>query len=159
MQIDFIISEKGLVLAGITGNILIAMMFLLFTYYTLKCILYMRHCWQWLLLSRGILNVTWSSWLYCIVYWILWHPWTNNMIDISCVSATWNLIIVLFSQHDSKLNMNLRCMSYAKVPLNSDKYSLFHMVGTRRHQLPDTYLMLFPSVLTFSSGWQTGNFT
>jgi len=55
--------------------------------------------------------------------------------------------------------MNLRCMSYAKVPLNSDKYSLFHMVGTRRHQLPDTYLMLFPSVLTFSCGWQTGNFT
>lgn len=26
----------------------------------------------------------------------IWHPWTNNMIDISCVSATWNLIIALF---------------------------------------------------------------
>lgn len=40
MKIGFVISEKGLVLAGITGNILIAMMFLLFSYYTLKCILY-----------------------------------------------------------------------------------------------------------------------
>jgi hypothetical protein len=112
---------------------------------------------QWLLLSiREELLMAMKLMTLLHVYWILWYPWTNNMIDISYVSATWNLIIVLFSQHDSKLNVNLRCMSYAKVSLNSDKFSFFHMVGTQNHQLPDTYLMLFSyctTVITQFSLW------
>jgi hypothetical protein len=56
MKIGFVISEKGLVLAGITGNIFDSNGFLRFTYlHTLKCVYYMR---QLLLLSGDMKLLT-----------------------------------------------------------------------------------------------------